>query len=267
MAVDETAWEHQRRTFERTAEAYDRRRPRYPAALFRDMRAYAALRPGERILEIGSGPGIATVPVTAWGHPMLCLEPAEEMVAVARRRLAPHATVELIASTFEDWQLEREAFGLVYVAQAFHWLDRATRAERIRAVLRPGGTAAVLWNEQVMPDNHRAFFVRVQHVYLEHAPALAHKGEFRSEPRPGHAFEDVPGFADLERKLYPWEWTLRTDEYVALMATHSPHAALPDDVRSRLLDGIAQLIDGEFSGRVTESYVAVCDLARRSGTA
>ncbi|MGH7858194.1 MAG: class I SAM-dependent methyltransferase [Candidatus Binatia bacterium] len=254
-------WEHQRRTFEHTAESYDRYRPRYPSELFRDMRTYASLRPGERVLEIGCGPGIATAPVAAWGHPMTCLEPAGEMVAVARRKLP--AKAEFITTTFEDWEVEAGGFGLVYVAQAFHWLDRATRTERIRSALRPGGTAAVLWNEQVNPDAHSAFFVRVLDVYRRHAPALVHQGEFRTEPRAGHALGEAHGFVDHERKLYPWEWTLKTGEYVALMATHSPHAALPEDARSHLLDGIAQLIDAEFGGRVSESYFAVCDLARR----
>lgn len=262
--TDPATWEHQRRTFEGTAEAYDRYRPRYPAELFRDLRAYASLRAGERILEIGCGPGIATAAVAAWGHPMTCIEPAEEMIAVARSK--PGASkVDFLTTTFEDWDLEPGRFGLVYVAQAFHWLDRQTRTERIRAALRPGGAAAVLWNEQVVTDTHRAFFVRVQDVYRRHAPALAHQGEFRAEPRPGHALGDAPGFADHERKLYPWEWTLETREYVALMATHSPHAALPDDARSRLLEDIAGLIDTAFGGRVTETYFAVCDLARRAG--
>lgn len=265
MGVDEqTAWEHQRRTFERTAAEYERRRPSYPSQLFDDLRAYAALAPGDRILELGSGPGTATAPIAAWGNPILCLEPAEAMVDLARRKLASFPNVEFRACTFEEWDSESGAFGLVAVAQAFHWLDPQTRTERIAAALRTGGTAAVFGNAQVTPPEHLGFFVKVQDVYREHAPELMHHGDFRTEPCQGHALRDETAFVDLERRQYPWEWTLSTDQYVSLMATHSPHAALPDDVRARLLTGIADLIETEFAGSVTENYFAVLHLARRA---
>lgn len=263
MGVD-GPWEHQRRTFERTAEEYARRRPSYPDELFADMKRYAALRSDERILEIGCGPGIATAPVAAWGHRMLCIEPAEAMIDIARRPLAAHPHVDFKACTFEEWDLEPGAFGLIGVAQAYHWLHPRTRHARIAEALRPGGTAAIFWNAQVTPPEHLGFFVKVQDVYREHAPELMHHGDFRTEPYQGHALRDETAFVDLERREYPWEWTLSTDQYVSLMATHSPHAALPDDVRARLLTEIADLIETEFAGSVTENYFAVLHLARRA---
>lgn len=264
MSEDPTIRERQRRSFEHTAEAYDRYRPGYPEALFEDIRSYAALPPGDRILELGSGPGTATAPMAAWGNPILCLEPAEAMVDLARRKLASFPNVDFRACTFEEWDSESGAFGLVAVAQAFHWLDPQTRTERIAAALRTRGTAAVFGNAQVTPPEHLGFFVKVQDVYREHAPELMHHGDFRTEPCQGHALRDESAFVDLERRQYPWEWTLSTDQYVSLMATHSPHAALPDDVRARLLTGIAHLIETEFSGSVTENYFAVLHLARRA---
>lgn len=262
--TDRDAWEHQRRTFERTAEEYERRRPGYPDALFEDLKAYAALGPDERILEIGCGPGKATTSIARWGNPMLCLEPSQGMVDVARANLAGFPNVGFQTTTFEAWQLEPEGFGLVSVAQAFHWLDPDTRTSRIAAALRPGGTVALIDNVQVTPAEHLPFFVRVQEVYREHTPALAHKGEFRREAPEGHMLRDANEFVDLQRYQYPWEWTLGSDEYVALMATHSPHAALPGEVRRRLLSGIAELIDGEFGSRVTENYVALLQVGRRA---
>ena len=48
----DTLYERQRRSFEHTADAYDRYRPTYPKELFEDVRAYANLEPDDRILEI-----------------------------------------------------------------------------------------------------------------------------------------------------------------------------------------------------------------------
>ncbi|HZC29793.1 MAG TPA: hypothetical protein VE269_08630, partial [Gaiellaceae bacterium] len=49
-----------RRTFETAAEVYDAARPSYPDELFDDLVSLAALKPGERLLEIGCATGKAT---------------------------------------------------------------------------------------------------------------------------------------------------------------------------------------------------------------
>jgi SAM-dependent methyltransferase len=58
---------------------------------------------------------------------------------VARQRFTGTDTVTIVEHTFESWPLEPEAFDLVAVAQAFHWLSPATRFPKAAAALRPGG--------------------------------------------------------------------------------------------------------------------------------
>lgn len=260
------AWERQRRSFERTAQAYDRYRPSYPAALFDDVRTYADLAPDDRILEIGCGTGRATLPIAAWGNPVVALEPAREMADVARTHLDPHPNVEVVTARFEDdGAYLAGSFGLVVCAQAFHWLDPQTRAARIRDALYHFGTAAILSNVQVSPREERAFFERAQDVYLAVAPELAHQGDFRSPgDLPPHPLEGAPGFVDLKRRVHRWQWTLPTERYVSLLGTHSGHAALDPRVRERLHTAIAELIDDAFEGRVTEHYESAAWLARRA---
>lgn len=259
-------WERQRRTFEATADAYDRFRPGYPDAVFDDIRRFADLAPeDDRILEIGCGTGRATRHIASWPNRIVALEPAAAMAEVARRSLASHPNVEVITTTLEDWEPERSAFGLVLCAQAYHWLDERTRVDRIADALYAHGTAAILANVQVTPDSDLPFFERVQSVYREHAPGLAHKGRFRRpDDLPPHPFDGSARFEDLEQHGHPWHWSLPTQTYLGLLGTHSGHAALEPGVRKRLLDGIAALIDAEFGGAVTEHYVALVALARRS---
>jgi len=53
--------DEQRLAFGRVAKLYDRVRPSYPDAVIDAVLAFAGLRPGARILEIGAGTGKATM--------------------------------------------------------------------------------------------------------------------------------------------------------------------------------------------------------------
>lgn len=261
------AWEQRRRTFERTALAYDRYRPGYPAEIFEEIRSYADLAPDDAILEIGCGTGRATVPIARWGNPVHALEPAEAMAAIARRHTADFPLVDIRTERLEEAELPPAAYGLVVCAQAYHWLDAATREDRIARALYAHGTAAILDNVQVTPARTRPFWDRVQSVYLSAAPALAHKGAMRAPHElPAHPLTSHGAFADLRQVSRPWSWTLPTRRYIDLLATHSGHAALNPGIRAELYAELAGLIDGEFGGSVTEHYVCVASLARRAPT-
>ena len=261
----DATWERRRTSFERTAEAYDRYRPRYPDALFAALREYADLAPeDDRILEIGCGPGIATTELARWPNRVLALEPAAAMADVARSNLADFPNVVVLTTSFEDSALEPNTFGLIVCAQSFHWLDHGTRYARIADALYAHGTIGLISNTQVVPSDYD-FWHRVQEVYLERAPTIAHKGDFRSDVD-DEWLEEIRStglFEDVEAQRFPWEWTLGRDDYMGKLGTHSNHAALPAEERASLYEGIATLIDAEYAGEVTEHYVAELNLGRK----
>jgi SAM-dependent methyltransferase len=57
-----------RDAFNEDAERYQRARPSYPGEIFVDLKLYADIGPGSRVLEIGCGTGQATVPLAHLGH-------------------------------------------------------------------------------------------------------------------------------------------------------------------------------------------------------
>ncbi|KAA9154416.1 methyltransferase domain-containing protein [Amycolatopsis acidicola] len=83
--------ERLRTTFDEDAEAYDRARPGYPAALFGDLEPLL----GRRVLEIGCGTGQLTVPLARAGHTITAVDLGAGMAAVARRKLAGFPGVEV----------------------------------------------------------------------------------------------------------------------------------------------------------------------------
>jgi len=92
-------------TFDAAADLYDRARPGYPAALFEELAALAAIGPASRVLEIGCGTGQATVPLAERGCAIVCVELGANLAAVARRKLARFPAGRMEVGAFEFWPL------------------------------------------------------------------------------------------------------------------------------------------------------------------
>lgn len=113
----------QRKTwYSLVADAYSRTRPRYPQELINRAVELAQLPANAQILELGCGPGIATVPFAQLGFSMVCLEPSPESCQLARLNCAQYPNVEILNTTFEEWELEAERFNAVFAATSFHWM-------------------------------------------------------------------------------------------------------------------------------------------------
>ena len=69
-------------------------------------------------------------------------------------------------------------------------------------------------------------------------------------------------FGDVTRRHYPWHADYDARTYARLLGTYSDHLRLADDVRGKLLDGIATLIEQKFGGRIRKHYVADLYVAR-----
>src|SRR5215207_9145809 len=111
-----------RATFNQAARDYDAIRPGYPAELFDDIVALAALPVDGRILEVGCGTGQATLPFARRGYAMHCLDIGADLVAVAREHCRPYPNVDFEVVAFEDWEAPAETFDLVMSATAWHWV-------------------------------------------------------------------------------------------------------------------------------------------------
>ena len=68
--------------------------PSYFTAMYQLLNALqaVALPPKSRIVEVGSGAGWATEIMTSLCFKVDCIEPSEEMIAVAQRRVRSHLT-------------------------------------------------------------------------------------------------------------------------------------------------------------------------------
>ncbi|MFI8777818.1 methyltransferase domain-containing protein [Brachybacterium paraconglomeratum] len=106
------------------------------------------LRPGQRLLDVGSGAGTITAGLARIVGPgnVTALEVAEESAALTRAELAAQGLdeVTVVVGDAQALDLPDDAFDVVHAHQVFQHLPRPLDALReARRVTRPGGLVAV----------------------------------------------------------------------------------------------------------------------------
>ncbi|WP_313952279.1 class I SAM-dependent methyltransferase [Nostoc sp. FACHB-110] len=134
------------------ADAYNKGRPNYNLELINRVIELTNLNPRMRILEIGCGPGNATVSFALQGVSLLCLEPSPAFCQLARQNCASYPNVEIQQTSFEEWELDLEKFDVVLAANSFHWLSPAVKYIKAAAALKDDGYLILLWNMTPQPQ-------------------------------------------------------------------------------------------------------------------
>ncbi|HEY2367629.1 MAG TPA: class I SAM-dependent methyltransferase [Polyangiaceae bacterium] len=255
-----------KRSFGLDAERYDATRHRYPDALVERVVAYAKLTAASRVLEVGSGTGIATLPFAERGLEIDCIELSEGMATVARAKLAAFPRVRVHTSSFERFEASAR-FDLVTCAQTWHWISPDVRYARARALLRPSGTLAVFANwDASLVDVITSIYKR--HGLVESRGGAVPMAWCERDPPDIAAsiadarasIERAGGYRDIEFHRYPWSRTFTAAEYVALLRTISDISTRSAEIRDPFLADVAAAIEAE--GVVTRQYEAVVMLAR-----
>ena len=157
--------------FSERVQAYLAGRPRYPAAIVTHLADRGALRAGARVADVGIGTGLSAEPFLAAGYAVVGIEPNAPMRAAGEEYLARYAAFSMRDGTSDATGLDAASVDLVLAAQAFHWFDAARfRAESLR-VLRPGGWAALVWNDRDLTgtgflEGYEALMVEYGNDYL-----------------------------------------------------------------------------------------------------
>jgi SAM-dependent methyltransferase len=122
------------------------------------------VRPGGRVLDVGCGPGWTVEMLAGLGYDVDGLEPAADMIAIARERLAgffrnhriePAPTVRFHCSSLEELDLEDGTFdGILCRASLHHVIDEEAGLARCFRLLKPGGVLGV--SEGAWIPGHRA---------------------------------------------------------------------------------------------------------------
>lgn len=253
------------------AEAYDRVRPRYPQSLIdrvlacmSDAVRIAQLSATSRILEIGCGPGTATLGFVPLGCSILALEPNPDFFQLAQQNCAPYPQVAIRNTSFEEWELEPGAFDAVLAATSFHWISPDLGYPKAAAALQDQGHLILLWNKELQPRYE--VYQRFADICEAYAPGLArYESPTVQEDvlqQIGQMVIDSGQFQDLRSEWVKSEVSYTADEYLLLLSTYSPYLALPPSVREALFTELRAAM-AELGGSIQLSYVSAFHIARK----
>jgi SAM-dependent methyltransferase len=136
-----------RMSFDVAADAYDRFMGRYSRVLSPAFADFGGVRAGQRVLDVGCGPGALTSELVHRLGPasVAAVDPSEPFVAAARQR---HPGVDIRRSSAEEIPHPDDAFDLTMAQLVVHFMRDAVAGLREMArVTRSGGlVAACVWD-------------------------------------------------------------------------------------------------------------------------
>lgn len=126
-------------------EAYDRFMGRFSVPLAHEFARFAEARAGERILDVGCGPGALAAELLALGADVAAVDASPSFVAAVRSRLPG---VDVRHAVAEDLPHDDATFDRTVSQLAVHFFtDPVLGLREMRRVTRPGGlVAATVWD-------------------------------------------------------------------------------------------------------------------------
>lgn len=228
--------------------------------------AIADLRSEARLLEIGCGTGKATRPIAERGFHIVVLELGENLARVARGNLADYPNVEIINSSFEEWEFPEASFDGIYAASSWHWVDQSVRYSKAAHLLRPNGSLAFWSATHAFPQGFDPFFTEIQEVYEEIGESYAGPWPPQPPEKIGDDSDEIRTtglFQEVVVRRYVWEVTYSAEVYIRLLETFSGHIAMSPEKRDRLYEEIRQRIARRPRRQVRRHWHSILHLARR----
>lgn len=133
--------------FSVSAEAYDRFMGRYSVLLAPQLADFAEVAPGQRVLDVGCGPGALTAELVRRLGPLdvSAVDPSETFVAAAHER---HPGVDVRRASAEQLPFPADEFDASLAQLVVHFMVDPIKGlgEMVRVTRRDGVVAACVWD-------------------------------------------------------------------------------------------------------------------------
>lgn len=244
---------------------YEAARPGYPPALFDLLADRCGLGPDTCVLEIGPGPGVATLPMLDRGAEVVAVEAGEQMAHRLRQRTEGRRC-EVLHATFETVDLAERCFDVVVSATAFHWVDPRIGVPKAADHLVDGGWFALWWTVFREFSDASAPFDELVHSIAGRLPALGRATSVSHALETERRIEEISvddRFPAVEQVQIPFAVTHTPETLRALFASFSDWSSLPEPERSTALDEIEAFVAAQPGRTLERTFTTVLYLAQR----
>jgi SAM-dependent methyltransferase len=132
---------------------YVKFRPGYPPEVVTFLAKGCDLTVASVIADVGAGTGIFTKILLDEGYKVYAVEPNQPMRDAAVAQLSAYKNFTPVNGTAEATTLAGNSANLIVCAQAFHWFNDAQTRVEFGRILKPGGKAALIWNNRLTDVN------------------------------------------------------------------------------------------------------------------
>jgi SAM-dependent methyltransferase len=241
------------------AQTYDRVRPKYAPTFLTRVVEIAKIPDNGRVLEVGCGPGTATLSLAKMGYSVVALEPSLEVCEVARQNVAADPHVEIINTSFEEWEPVDREFDAIVAATSWHWVAPESKHAKAASLLKDDGALILLWNTGMKPSLE--IFESLSDLFRQYLPTLATYKDRETELSEMRIFATAAIesglFSNLQEESHVNEVNYAIDDYLQLLTTYSPCIALSPDLRHELLEGLRAVLVQNCGSQIQLSYQSV----------
>jgi SAM-dependent methyltransferase len=257
----------QRKTwYGNVAQTYDRVRPKYDREFLNRVAEVAEIPIDGNILEIGCGPGTATIPLATMGFSMVSLEPNIEAYTIARQNSSIYPNVEIINTNFEEWEPIDRSFDAIIAATSWHWVSPKSKHLKASSALKTGGSLILLWNTAMQPPTY--IFDKLIAIFDRYIPTFAKYKDRDTQLSEARIFGEAAIasllFSRLVEEYHEIEVEYPIEDYLELLTTYTPCIALSPEARHDLLGELRQVLAQTCGERVPLSYLSIFHIARKS---
>ena len=157
----------------RIVQAYVTHRP-FPRELSDQIIRDGAIGPASRVLDLAGGPGDLALALARASGDVTLMELSKGFVSAARRRAKEAAlNLTVVHESCNRLVFNDDAYDVITVSQALHWLDDVMVCRGICRVLRRGGSFFVVHANFDVDEGHPLSFVLGRRSVLGHQPEAA----------------------------------------------------------------------------------------------
>lgn len=251
-------------TFDAVASEYDKYRPTYPKKLYEDIIYYSDLKKEDKVLEIGCGTGQATSGLINSGFSNItCVELGTNLAKITSNKFKEFPTIEVVNSSFEDWNGEEGLFDLAISATAFHFIEPNLGYQKVSRLLSRKGSMGFFWTVHV--PLYDKIHTEIRKIYKSYAPHLVDSIKYTPEEAINerkHLTESSGLFDNIVVNEYKWLQSYSSEDYISLLNTHSKHQQLPENVRKLLFEKIKNRIEGH-GGFINKEHLVALYLGKK----